>query len=119
MKSSTKFWLAFFTFLPVICIFILLALFFTVFFEQIIALENHHGEFPTSLIPSLLGFTFIIIILAFVSLGTKIYYLVHVNNQTENDTNKRVLWTLILIFTGLIGSIVYYFVEIVPIKKIE
>jgi heme/copper-type cytochrome/quinol oxidase subunit 4 len=66
-----------------------------------------------------LGFVFIIIILALVSFGTKIYYLVHVNSQTVNDTNKRVLWTLILIFTGFIGSIVYYFIEIVPLKKLN
>jgi len=57
--------------------------------------------------------------MAIASLGVKIYYIVHVNNTEGNDANKKVMWTLILIFLGLIASVVYYFIEIAPIKPIR
>ncbi len=117
MTSSTKFWLAIFTFLPIVFLILFFGLFFTVFLENIIELDQNHGEFPVEFIRSLFWFIPLIILIAVSSLGIKIYYIVHTNNTTSNDTNKKILWTLLLIFTGSIGSIVYYFIEIVPLKK--
>tara|TARA_R110001583_G_scaffold170768_1_gene324219 strand:+ start:92 stop:460 length:369 start_codon:yes stop_codon:yes gene_type:complete len=119
MKSSTKFWLSIFTFLPLVLLVLFLLFFFTVFFENIIQLENNHGEFPLEFMQSLLWFILFVILMAIVSLGIKIYYIVHTNNNTENDTNKKVMWTLILIFTGIVGTIIYYFIEIVPLKTLD
>lgn len=68
---------------------------------------------------SMMWFVILIIIMAMVSLGIKIYYIVHANNNKESDTNKKVMWTLLLIFVGTVGSIVYYFVEILPINPKE
>jgi len=81
--------------------------------------KSNHGEFPMEFIQSLAWFIILIIIMAIVSLGIKIYYIVHVNNNTKNDSNSKIIWTLLLIFVGLIGSIVYYFVEIVPLNSID
>jgi NhaP-type Na+/H+ or K+/H+ antiporter len=116
MKSSTKFWLSIFTFLPLVLLALFLLFFFTVFFENILELEHNHGEFPLEFIQSLLWFILLAILMAIVGLGIKIYYIVHTNNNPENDTNKKVMWTLILLFTGIVGTIIYYFVEIVPLK---
>ena len=118
MNSSTKFWLAIFTFLPLVFLFLFFGFFFTVFFENILELEHNHGEFPMEFMQSLAWFIILIILMAIVSLGIKIYYIVHVNNNSKNDTNTKIMWTLLLIFVGLIGSIVYYFIEIVPLKPI-
>jgi hypothetical protein len=68
---------------------------------------------------SLIWFILLVFITATISLGIKIYYIVHTYNNAENDTNKKIMWTLILIFTGIIGSIIYYFVEIIPLKTIR
>lgn len=119
MKSSTKFWLAILTFLPLVLFIIFFGLFFTVFFENIVELNQNHGEFPLKFMHSLFWFILLIIVIAVISLGIKIYYIVHTNNKLENDTTKKIMWTLLLIFTGSIGAIVYYFVEIVPLKEIE
>ena len=58
----------------------------------------------------------LIIIASFMSLGLLIYYIIHANNNAKNKNNKKLMWTLVLIFTYSIGSIVYYFAEILPIK---
>lgn len=119
MKSSTKVWLTIFTFLPIVLIFLFIGFFFTTFLENIIELENNHGEVPIDFLQSFLGFIFLIIIMALVSLGIKIYYIVHANNNPVNETNKKIMWTLILIFVGTVGSIVYYFIEILPLDEPE
>ena len=119
MKSSTKFWLSIFTFLPLVLLVLFFVFFFTVFFENIVQLEHNQGEFPLEFMQSLLWFILLVILLAIVSLGIKIYYIVHTNNNSENDTNKKIMWTLILIFTGIVGTIIYYFIEIIPLKTLN
>lgn len=117
MKSSTKFWLAILTFLPLVILIIFFGLFFTVFLENIVELDQYHGdEFPLEFIGSLFWFIALIILMAVVSLGIKIYYIVHTNNNPSNNSNKKIMWTLILIFAGTVASIVYYFIEIIPLK---
>ena len=119
MKSSTKFWLAVFTFSPIVLFCLFFGFFFTIFLENIIELDQNHGDFPVEFIQSLFWIICLIVLAAIFSLGIKIYYIVHTNNNINNDTNKKVMWTLLLIFTGVIGSIVYFFSEIIPIGKPE
>ena len=119
MKSSTKFWLAIFTFLPIVLFILFFILFFFTFLENIVELDKNNGEFPFEFMQSIFWFIAILIVAGLLSLGIKIYYIVHTNNNSNNDSNKKILWTLILIFTGSIGSVVYYFIEITPIKSIE
>lgn len=119
MKSSTKFWLAIFTFLPLVLMLFCFGFIITIFFENIEELQYNHNQFPIAFLHSFFWFILLIILMAIASLGVKIYYIVHVNNTPENDTNKKVMWTLILIFLGSIASIVYYFIEITPLKPIE
>ena len=117
MKTSTKFWLAIFTFLPIILFIVFFGLFFSVFLEKIPQLEHNHGEFPLEFLQSIFWIFGLIILAAISSLGIKIYYIVHTNSKPDNDTNKKIMWILLLIFTGSIASIVYYFVEILPLKE--
>jgi ABC-type bacteriocin/lantibiotic exporter with double-glycine peptidase domain len=119
MKSSTKFWLGFFTFLPLLFLIVFFGLFFVFFLENIVELDNSHGEFPVEFLYTFFWFFALIIVMAIVSLGIKIYYIVHTNNNAANDTNKKIMWTLLLIFAGLVASIVYYFIEIIPLKSTE
>ncbi|NLP58192.1 PLDc N-terminal domain-containing protein [Lutibacter sp. B1] len=116
MRSSTKIWLGIFTFLPFILFIVFFIFFFIFFLENIIELENHQNEFPIEFIQSLFGIITLIIIAGLTSLGIKIYYIVHTINNPENETNKKIMWTLILVFAGIIGSVVYYFIEILPLK---
>lgn len=119
MKSSTKFWLGILTFTPIVLFAIFIIGFFTIFFENIVELQHNHNEFPLEFLQSLLWFVLLVILTVIVSLGIKIYYIVHTNNNPENDTNKKVMWTLLLIFTGIIGAIIYYFTEILPLKTLN
>ena len=115
MSRSGKFWLGIFTFLPFVLFIVYLILFFTLFLESIHHLDkNHHDEFPIKFIRDLFIVFIPIIIAGIISLIVTIYYIVHANNNVRNDTAKKIMWTVILVFVNGIGSIVYYFEEILP-----
>ncbi len=116
MSTSKKIWLGILTFLPFVLFIVYLVLFFTVFIGNIHELEqtHHSDEFPIALIQSLVLVFIPIIIASILSLAIMIYYIVHANNNPNNDSGKKIMWIIILIFVSSIGCVVYYFVEILP-----
>lgn len=116
MKTSSKVWLGIFTFLPFLLFILFFIYFFTVFFQNIADLGTYENEFPVQFLQSIFGVITFLIVAGLISLGIKIYYIVHSINNPENDSNKKIMWVLILIFAGSIASIVYYFIEILPLK---
>ncbi len=115
MSSLRKIWLGILTFLPFALFIIYLTLFFTIFLESIHHLEqNHHDEFPITFIRDLFLVFIPLVVAGIISLIITIYYIVHANNNVKNDTAKKIMWTVILIFVSSIGCLVYYFVEILP-----
>lgn len=118
MSSTKKIWLGILTFLPFVLVTAYFVLFFTVFLSNIHEFEqtHHHDEFPLEIIQSLFIMLVPIILAIIISLIVMIYYIVHANNNPNNDSGKKIMWILILIFVTSIGSIVYYFVEILPSK---
>jgi len=115
MSTSKKIWLGILTFLPFILFVVYFVLFFTLIIGNIQDLEqNNHREFPVEFLK---GFALVflpIILASILSLIIMVYYIVHANNNINNDNGKKIMWTLILIFVSSIGCLVYYFVEILP-----
>jgi magnesium-transporting ATPase (P-type) len=62
MNAIQKFWIGFFTFLPIIFVLIFFGFFFTVFLGNIEALENNHGEFSKEFMQSFAWFIMLIIL---------------------------------------------------------
>ena len=118
MSTSNKIWLGILTFLPFVLFIVYLVLFFTLFLGSIHQLEqSHHDEFPFQFISDLFIVFLPLIAAGIISLIITIYYIVHANSNVKNDTAKKIMWTIILIFVSCIGCIVYYFVEIIPSVK--
>jgi hypothetical protein len=118
MTTSSKIWLGIFTFLPIVLFIVYLTLFFTLFLGSIHELDrSHHDEFPIQFIRDIFIVFIPLIVSGIISLIITIYYIVHANNNETNDTAKKIMWTVILIFVSCLGSIVYYFVEIIPSPK--
>ncbi len=119
MTKSKKLWLGILTFLPVIFIGIFLFLFITLFLSKIYNYENSPGEQQVDFYKSMI-ISFIFIVLAvIVKLGLLIYYIIHVSDNKNNDNTKKIMWILILVFIGTIGSIIYYFTEIYPLSTMQ
>jgi len=115
MKKSTKFWLGVLTFIPVIFIGIFIFLFLTLFLTSIYNFESQESNFRVDFFGSMMvSFVFLVFALI-VKLGLLIYYVIHVSDNQNNDSTKKIMWILILVFVGTIGSIIYYFMEIYPL----
>lgn len=119
MKKSTKVLLGILSFLPILFIIIYFVGFFTVLITQIPELEQNTGEIPTTFLSSIFGLLLFLILAGIIKLGLTIYYIIHASENPKNDSNKKIMWILILIFVGTIGNVVYYFLEIYPIDTAQ
>jgi len=115
MKKSTKLWLGILTFLPVIFISVFLFLFITLFLSNIYNFENIENNLRVDFIRSMIISFIFLVIAVIIKLGLLIYYVIHVSDNQKNDSTKKIMWILILVFVGTIGSIIYYFMEILPL----
>ncbi len=78
------------------------------------------GPFPAEFMKNFFIAFAIIAITSLIGIGILIFDIIHLTRSNKGDTtNKVLIWILILIFSQGIGSIVYYFVEILPNKKKE
>lgn len=120
MSTSKKVFLGILTFIPLL----LLLVYFIVFFKFFFVLMGntadnpfHQDEVPVMFFANFFWMFLLIGLSVVIGLGIMIYYLIHVNNNPKLDSNKKIMWMLILIFVNSIGSIVYYFMEILPLKE--
>jgi len=107
-------------FLPIIGIIYYFYFFFSFFFVNLEGLETDSldGKPPIALFQGFIGAFIILILTGLVSLGIKIFDIIHLTKSNKNDRgNKVLIWVLLFIFTGNISEIVYYFLEILPEKN--
>lgn len=120
MSTSKKVFLGILTFIPLLLLLVYFIVFFKFFFVLMgNAADNpfHQDEVPVMFFANFFWMFLLIGLSVVIGLGIMIYYLIHVNNNPKLDSNKKIMWMLILIFVNSIGSIVYYFIEILPLKE--
>jgi len=117
MKKSTKVWLGILTFLPVIFISVFLFLFITLFLSNIYNFENFENNLKEDFFRSMIISFIFLVIAVIIKLGLLIYYVIHVSDNENNDSTKKIMWILILVFVGTIGGVIYYFMEILPLPS--
>lgn len=119
MSLGKKIILGVFTFLPVTFVMAYVFIFFKFFFSS---MSSPHFE-PYVNEEYFFGNLVLLIFLIFTAIifgvGMMIYYIIHANKNPKFDSNQKLLWILILVFTSFIGNIIYYFVEIIPDKQIN
>lgn len=119
MTNSKKVLLGILTFLPFVFIGIFLFLFISLFLSNIYNFENNSGELQIGFYRSMVIAIVFIILAIIIKLGLLIYYIIHLSDNKNNDNTKKITWILILVFVGTIGSVIYYFMEIYPLKTVQ
>lgn len=117
MSTTKKIWLGIFTFLPFLLGLVYIVYFFTFFLETIINAENNQNEFPVEFFQSLSTIIVVVILAVIIKLAIMVYYIVHVSNNKDKDSNTKIMWIVLLVLVSSIASLVYYFVEIIPSKQ--
>lgn len=123
MTRTNKILLGLATFSPIIFILLYFVVFIGMFASIATTAQLDSPEPPAALF-GFFPFAFLLIFLAIIfSIGTLIYYIVHIVNnpkfKLEEHKNMQIVWILIVLFANGIGSMVYYFVEIWPLPEPE
>jgi len=106
-------------FLPVIGLATYFIYLFSFIFGNIQNMDHHSNqEMPVEFVKGFIGAFVIIILTLLISIGIKIFDIIHLTKSNKNDSNNKILmWVLLFVFAGVIAEIVYYFLEILPEKK--
>ena len=107
MKKQNKIILLILTLLPLIIIPVM------VFWIIGGALQMENAVNPEASVPTFVtGIVIFALLISIVSLGTWVYYLVHVVQNKNLDSNERLMWVLLFIFVSFISHIIYFFMRI-------
>jgi membrane protease YdiL (CAAX protease family) len=94
---------------------------FTFFIGNIESLQNQpSNQAPVEFFRGFFVAFIIIIITVIFSIALKVFDIIHLTKSNKNDKNNKVLiWVLLFVFAGTIAEIIYFFLEILPEKKLE
>lgn len=115
MTRTNKIILGVLTFLPI---------FFVIgyFIIALISLSHlpHGGmetldEDPSKFVGSLFFGGLFIFLGVLIGLGLMVYYLIHAARNAQLSETERVVWIVVLVIASGLASIVYYFMNIVPL----
>ncbi|MEL6812947.1 MAG: hypothetical protein AAFP76_16605 [Bacteroidota bacterium] len=123
MSKSRKIFLGVLTFLPMLLLVGYFLAFFFMFFQAFSETQQaltHQDEMNPMLFAGGIRIMFLFIFgMIFLNLGLLAYYIIHANKNPKFDSNQKLIWILVLLLAQGVGTIVYYFVEIVPLDPKE
>jgi hypothetical protein len=112
MTKNKKIWIGILTFLPIaflLLYFLNLIILFTGIFSSARVGEELD---PSMMFGNFAVMFFLIFVAVVVSIGLMIFYIMQITNNKKFDSNQRLMWILIIVFAGLIGFIVYWYMYI-------
>jgi hypothetical protein len=112
MTRNKKIWLGVLTFLPVAFLVLYFIAFALMFVGVFSTMESGGEPNPTFFIGNFVILFLLIMIAAVLSIGLMIYYIMHITNNSKFDSNQRLMWILIMVFGGMIGFCVYWYLYI-------
>ena len=112
MTRGSKILLGILSFLPFVLLIFYLGAIFT-FVTEMMAIQ-HTGEKPDPIFvwTRVSGVIVWAILLGLLSLGLKIYYIIHAVNNKAIESSERLVWVLIFVFVGLIGYPIYWVLRV-------
>jgi heme/copper-type cytochrome/quinol oxidase subunit 4 len=117
MKKSTKIWLGILTFIPFFLMLFFMIYFIGFFIDLVINAEQNKNAIPESFLQNFSVMIGVIVFAIILKLSVMVYYIIHLSNNPDKESNTKIIWIALLVLMNTIGSIVYYFTEILPSKK--
>lgn len=120
MSNSKKIIIGFLTVLPLAFFLVYIMSIFS-FVRNAQQIEAAGGMNNPEEVMGMLGPMFMYMGIAIlISLGLLVFYIVDIvkNPKFEGPGNNKLVWILIVLFTGMLGELIYFFVEIMPRKEL-
>jgi hypothetical protein len=88
-------------------------LFFSFFLQMFMNMDDPAKMAkPELFVTQFIGMFALLFLMGIVTLGLLIYFIIHINNNKKLDSNEKLIWILIIIFVGMIGKPVYWYMKI-------
>jgi NADH:ubiquinone oxidoreductase subunit 5 (subunit L)/multisubunit Na+/H+ antiporter MnhA subunit len=114
MKKSNKVILGIITVLPIIFMALYFIFFIQMFFSAVqqpySTEDNNFG--PETALKNMIPLFIMLIVMALTALGLLIYYIMHVVNNKNLESNERLIWILVFVFAGMVGFPIYWYMRI-------
>ena len=110
MSRSTKSFVGILSFLPIVC----LVVFFFMFFRMIPEFMRWEGSDPDpyEVFDTFMPVFLTAIFMSILSIGLLIFFIMHLVRTKNIDTTERIVWVLVLLFAGIIGYPIYWYMRI-------
>lgn len=110
MSRSSKLFVGILSFLPIA----LLLVFLFMFFSMIPEFMKWEGREPDAyeVFSTFMPIVFMSMIMGILSLGLLIFFIIHLVKSKTIDTTERIIWILVLLFAGIIGYPIYWYMRI-------
>jgi hypothetical protein len=113
MSKSGKIITGILSFLPLLLFAGYFILFFSFFFQLFMnAGQGGKMENPDVFMTQFISMFALIFLMVILTLGLLVYFIIHINNNKKLDSNEKLIWILIIIFVGMIGKPVYWYMKI-------
>ena len=116
MSKNKKIFIGILTVLPLV----FLVLYFITFISMFVGISSTISTGDADGLPTFIGSfvtAFLMIILTIIiSFSMLIYYIIHIVNNKQFDSNQRLVWILVTVFAGIIGSCIYWYLHIWKLK---
>jgi heme/copper-type cytochrome/quinol oxidase subunit 2 len=110
MSRSSKIFIGFLSFLPIV---LSVVLFITMFFQffNLAQLENQDAETREAF--WIFGpFFMIVMILFLLSIGLLVYFIIHIARNKKADSTERAIWILAIVLGGIVTYPIYWYMKI-------
>ena len=91
--------------------------FISFFIDSVMNAEQNKDAFPDSFFENFSIMIGIIVFTIILKLSVMVYYITHLSNNPDKESNTKIIWIAFLVLLNTVGSIVYYITEILPSKK--
>ena len=110
MSRSSKGLIGIMSFLPIIMMVVFFVMLFSLF-PRFFEWEDYEPA-PQEVFGTIAPIFIVGIIMALVSLGLFIFFLIHLIRHKNMESIERVIWILVFIFVGIVGYPIYWYMRI-------
>lgn len=110
MSRGTKLFVGLVSLLPMVLLVVFLFIFLQVF-PVFFSWENSDPE-PYTVFETLRPIFILGFIMALVSLGLLVFFIIHLVGNKKLDSTERVIWILIFLLAGIVGYPIYWYMRV-------
>lgn len=111
MSRNSKILLGIVSFLPLVTLIAYLISFFTFFMRFMPAMAEQQKP-PAEFFRYMLIIIISAIVMALISIGLLVYFLIHSINNPAVNKDERIMWILLFIFVGMISMPIYWYMRV-------